>query len=166
MTDGVSLEGRRHSAQSHSDFMRNMIKEQAAQNSGYEITILKNKLSILDNLPIPYCVVQLVFDVFGKCTSFIFRYCNKMMSLMDGQPMEKFIGYSFHEVFESFPEKKWIDALAEVSKNGGIKVLHVFNRRYGGFIYVACYRLVTGYCGCAFFPDGWANVLEKCDFKK
>lgn len=165
MTDGTSLEGRHHFARTHSAFMNSLIKSQANQGSSHELSILKNDLTFYDNLPIPYCMVQLVFDEAGTGSGAIIRYCNKMMSVMEGMPSETFLNRSYYEINKKHPPADWLDAFSDISQNGGMKVFHLFDNLYNGFIYVACYRLVPGCCGCMFIPDGWATVLEGLDFE-
>ena len=46
------------------------------------------KCSVLDDMPVAYCVIELVFDEAGHGIDFIFRYCNKQMEVIEGVPAE------------------------------------------------------------------------------
>ena len=58
------------------------------------------KCSILDDMPVAYCVIELVFDADGHGVDFVFRYCNKHMAVVEGIPVEEMLNRSFHEVFK------------------------------------------------------------------
>ena len=38
----------------------------------------------MDEMPLAYCVIELVFDEDGHGIDFIFRYCNKEMAVVEG----------------------------------------------------------------------------------
>lgn len=47
------------------------------------------KCSIMDEMPLAYCVIELVFDEDDHGVDFIFRYCNKEMAVVEGVPVEE-----------------------------------------------------------------------------
>lgn len=59
------------------------------------------KCSILDDIPVAYCVIKLVFDEEGHGIDFIFRFCNQHMEVVEGIPIEKMVNHSFYEVFKN-----------------------------------------------------------------
>ena len=62
---------------------------------------LLEKCSVLDDMPVAYCVIELVFDENGHGIDFIFRYCNKQMEVIEGVPVEDMVDHSFYEVFKT-----------------------------------------------------------------
>ena len=72
------------------------------------------KCSILDDMPVAYCVIELTFDEDGHGVDFIFRYCNKYMEVVEGIPVEEMLNRSFYEVFKN-GDKKWLVAYADVA---------------------------------------------------
>ena len=45
----------------------------------------------MDEMPLAYCVIELVFDEDGHGVDFIFRYCNKEMAVVEGVPVEEML---------------------------------------------------------------------------
>ena len=41
---------------------------------------LLEKYSILNDMPLAFCVIELVFDANGRGVDFVFRYCNEEMA--------------------------------------------------------------------------------------
>lgn len=73
-----------------------------------------DKCDILNNMPVAYCVIELIFDENGHGVDFIFRYCNKQMEMVEGIPIEKMLNRSFYEVFKN-GDRKWLVAYADVA---------------------------------------------------
>ena len=57
------------------------------------------KCSLLDDMPLAFCVIELVFNKDGRGVDFIFRYCNAEMANVEGVPVEEMLDRSFYEVF-------------------------------------------------------------------
>ena len=43
----------------------------------------------MDEMPLAYCVIELVFDEDGHGVDFIFRCCNKEMAVVEGVSVEE-----------------------------------------------------------------------------
>lgn len=92
------------------------------------LTLLE-KCSVLDDMSVAYCVIELVFDENGHGIDFIFRYCNKQMEEIEGVPVEDMVDHSFYEVFKN-GDKKWLVAYADVALNGVQRTLHDYSPKY------------------------------------
>ena len=53
---------------------------------------LLEKCSLLDDMPLAFCVIELVFNEDGHGVDFIFRYCNAEMATIEGVPVEEMLG--------------------------------------------------------------------------
>lgn len=61
----------------------------------------------MDEMPLAYCVIELVFDEDGHGVDFIFRYCNKEMTVVEGVPVEEMLNRSFLKYFAMETENGW-----------------------------------------------------------
>lgn len=88
------------------------------------------KCSIMDEMPLAYCVIELVFDEDGHGVDFIFRYCNKEMAVVEGVTVEEMLNRSFYEVFRN-GGRKWLVSYADVALNGTKHTLKDFSPDIG-----------------------------------
>ena len=116
------------------------------------LTLLE-KCSILDDMPVAYCIIELVFDEAGHGIDFIFRYCNKQMEVIEGVPVEDMVDHSFYEVFKN-GDKKWLIAYADVALNGVQRTLHDYSPEVSKTLTIHCYQPEPGYCACVLTEDG------------
>lgn len=100
-----------------------------AQPQTTPMTFLE-KCTLLNEMPLAYCVIELVFNAEGHGVDFIFRYCNAEMAVMEGVPVEKMLNRSFYEVFRN-GNKKWLVAYADVALNGTKRILHDYSPEIG-----------------------------------
>ena len=80
MTDGKTIQGRKRYLSEHKNRRAALALHVAdAEGNFYPPMGLLEKCSLLDDLPLPYCVIELVFDKAGKGIDFIFRspICSK-----------------------------------------------------------------------------------------
>lgn len=110
------------------------------------------KCSILDDMPVAYCVIELVFDESGHGVDFVFRYCNKHMAVVEGIPVEDMINRSFYEVFKN-GDKKWLITYADVALNGSKHTLHDYSPEIDKNLSIYCYQPEHGYCACVLVPE-------------
>lgn len=154
MSDGQTFQGRKRGLSAH----RHLRKEMAlnaltdAQPKTEPMTFLE-KCTLLDEMPLVYCVIELVFNAEGHGVDFIFRYCNAEMAVMEGVPVEKMLNRSFYEVFRN-GDKKWLVAYADVALNGTKRILHDYSPEISKYLTIYCYQPAPGFCTC---------VLQKAD---
>ena len=84
----------------------------------------------MDEMPLAYCVIELVFDEDGHGVDFIFRYCNKEMAVVEGVTVEEMLNRSFYEVFRN-GDRKWLVSYADVALNGTKHTLKDFSPEIG-----------------------------------
>ena len=110
------------------------------------------KCSILDDMPVAYCVIELVFDADGHGVDFVFRYCNKHMEVVEGIPVEEMLNRSFYEVFKN-GDRKWLISYADVALNGVQRTLHDYSPEIDKNLTIYCYQPQPGYCACVLVPE-------------
>lgn len=153
MIDGSTFQGTKRSLKKHK-VIREMLglnargqqMNQSSQDPVLPLTFLE-KCSILDDMPLAYCVIELVFDENGHGVDFIFRYCNKQMEVIEGVPLEDMLNHSFYEVFKN-GDKKWLIAYADVALNGRQHILHDYSPEIDKTLTIHCYQPEPGYCAC------------------
>ena len=82
MSDGRSFQGRRRGLSDHRR-LRAEIRRVDAQLRPMSMSLLE-KCSLLDDMPLAFCIIELVFNEDGHGVDFIFRYCNAEMATIEG----------------------------------------------------------------------------------
>lgn len=146
MTDGAVFKGRSRTPGEHSANERDLHRH---QNRLAYLTSdnIRERFSCVDNMPVAFCVIELVFDTNGHGIDFIFRYCNKEMEVIEGLSVEEMINKSFYEIFKN-ADKKWLITYADVALNGGRKELHTYSPEIGKNLCIQCFQPQEGFCGC------------------
>lgn len=157
MIDGSTYQGRKRYLKEHKllreELGLNTAKEPASTQEQPRLPLkLLEKCSILDDMPMAYCIIELVFDEHGHGIDFIFRYCNKYMAIVEGVPVEDMVDHSFYEVFKN-GDKKWLIAYADVALNGVQRILHDYSPEIDKTLSIHCYQPEPGYCACLLVED-------------
>ena len=153
MTDGSVFQGRKRNISQHKQ-LRQALGLSKEQNEKTETLIpleLLEKCSILNDMPLAFCVIELVFDANGRGVDFVFRYCNEEMAVVEGIPVSEMLNNSFYEVFEN-GDKKWLVTYADVALNGTKVILHDYSPEIGKDLTIYCFQPHPGYCACILIP--------------
>lgn len=169
MSDGKIFRYRLRNSPAHDNHLmligRKMEQMEAAASQPL-VEQLSNSFIISDKLPIPFCIVELKFDVNGGGSNFYMRYANRALieyfdfcegdnvddeSLLNYYTEKNVIGKPFFEVFP-FSSKKWFAFLADVALNGTPKYLDETFSQSGDSVRVCCYQLNEGYIACLLSP--------------
>ena len=154
MTDGSVFQGRKRNISQHKQ-LRQALGLSKEQNEKTEKMIpleLLEKCSILNDMPLAFCVIELVFDANGRGVDFVFRYCNEEMAVVEGIPVSEMLNNSFYEVFEN-GDKKWLVTYADVALNGKKVILHDYSPEIGKDLSIYCFQPHPGYCACILIPS-------------
>lgn len=143
MSDGRTFQGRKRDMSSH----RRLSAEIGLTNTKHRPLSMLEKCSLLDNMPLAFCVIELVFNEDGHGVDFIFRYCNAEMATLEGVPVEEMLNRSFYKVFPN-GDKKWLVSYADVALNGTKHTLHDYSPEIGKNLIIHCYQPEPGYCAC------------------
>lgn len=106
------------------------------------------QFSVLDNMPLAFCVIELVFNETGHGIDFIFRYCNKEMEELEGKTINEMMDRSFYEIFPN-GDKKWLVTYADVALNGGKKIIESYSPEIGANLRICCFQPKPNFCACA-----------------
>ena len=153
MTDGSIFQGRKRNISQHKQ-LRQALGLSKEQNEKAEKMIsleLLEKCSILNDMPLAFCVIELVFDANGRGVDFVFRYCNEEMAVVEGIPVSEMLNNSFYKVFEN-GDKKWLVTYADVALNGTKVILHDYSPEIGKELTIYCFQPHPGYCACILIP--------------
>ena len=115
------------------------------------LTLLE-KCTLIEDMPVAYCIIEIVFNEEGHGIDFIFRYCNKQMAVVEGVPVEDMVNHSFYEVFKN-GDRKWLAAYADVTLNGTPHTLHDYSPEIDKTLTIHCYQPEPGYCSCVLLVD-------------
>ncbi len=143
MSDGRTFQGRKRDMSSH---RRLRTEIGLAKTKPHPLSMLE-KCSLLDDMPLAFCVIELVFNQDGHGIDFIFRYCNAEMANVEGVPVEEMLDRSFYEIFRN-GDKKWLVAYADVALNGTKHTLHDYSPEINKYLTIHCYQPEPGYCAC------------------
>ena len=153
MTDGSVFQGRKRNISQHKQLRQalGLSKEQDKKTEKMIPLELLEKCSILNDMPLAFCVIELVFDANGRGVDFVFRYCNEEMAVVEGIPVSEMLNNSFYEVFEN-GDKKWLVTYADVALNGTKVILHDYSPEIGKDLTIYCFQPHPGYCACMLIP--------------
>ena len=154
MTDGSVFQGRKRNISQHKQLRQalGLSKEQDAKAEKMIPLELLEKCSILNDMPLAFCVIELVFDANGRGVDFVFRYCNEEMAVVEGIPISEMLNNSFYEVFKN-EDKKWLVTYADVALNGTKVILHDYSPEIGKDLSIYCFQPHPGYCACILIPS-------------
>ena len=153
MTDGSVFQGRKRNISQHKQLRQalGLSKEQDEKAEKMISLELLEKCSILNDMPLAFCVIELVFDANGRGVDFVFRYCNEEMAVVEGIPVSEMLNNSFYKVFEN-GDKKWLVTYADVALNGTKVILHDYSPEIGKDLTIYCSQPHPGYCACILIP--------------
>ena len=153
MLDGKTFQGRTRYLSTHRRLKKEMESgaKKAEKMNPHPLSFLE-KCSILDDMPVAYCVIELTFDEDGHGVDFIFRYCNKYMEVVEGIPVEDMLNRSFYEVFKN-GDRKWLVSYADVALNGVQRTLSDYSPEIDKKLTIYCYQPQPGFCACVLVPE-------------
>lgn len=102
----------------------------------------------LGTLPIPICVMEVVYGRRSHGAEFLLRYCNRAMEELEGvsltdvqdKPLEQLPGMG---------ERKWLTVFVDVAINGSFRVLETPWQDGEKFVRLHCYQPQPGFCAAA-----------------
>lgn len=159
MTDGTVFEGRHRTPGEHNRRRKELFEDSPPaepQKSEVQELSFVERCAIMENAPIAFCVIELVFHENGGGIDFVFRYCNKEMEVLEGFPVEQMIDRSFYEVFPD-GDKKWIVPYADVAINGHQHTLREYSPEIRKNLIIRCFQPEKGYCACILMVDEAAS---------
>ncbi len=151
MTDGRTFQGRQRHLAEHK-LLRQGADASLVRARRRSAEVPSEKCTLMDALPLAFCVIELTFDAAGHGVDFVFRYCNPMMAVVEGVPVENMVNRSFYEVFPD-GDRKWLVSCADTALNGSCHTLRDYSRELEQNLTIHCYQPEFGYCACLLLPE-------------
>ncbi|MBR3784945.1 MAG: PAS domain-containing protein [Firmicutes bacterium] len=146
MKDGRSFTGRVRTAGIHKQ--NRQVLEHVDLHAGETIThSIYQQFSVMDNLPVPFCVVELLINSDEHDIDFIFRYCNEAMARLGGVSRESLIDLPCQDAFVR-PDRKWILAFTETALSGTTARIDDIYPQTGKKVRVHCFQPAKNLCAC------------------
>ncbi len=153
MCDGVEFKGRTRFSNQHKHISEKLSLNEMQSNK------IPEMFSVMDNSPIPFAVIQLIFNEGGSGVDFVFRYCNNAMLLLEDRPADEILNKSFYDVFTN-SDHKWMVSFADVALNGNNKIISYRLRDTERKVLAYCYQPCDGLCACSLID---VNEIIKAD---
>ena len=148
MIDGTKLEGRKRTIAAHKTLGK-AIEE--ASDPAVIAADIRAQFSVLDNMPVAFCVIELIFNSDNAGIDFVFRYCNEAFACLENRQVEDVIGQSFYQVFPG-RDKKLVATYVDVSMNGTARQFRTYNPEIMKELLVKCFQPMENFCACMLFP--------------
>ena len=154
MTDGAVFQGRKRNLSHHKQIRKSLGLNVQNYSEVSEDSSLQlfDSCSFLNDMPLAFCIIELVFDAEGHGVDFVFRYCNDEMAVVEGVPVSEMLNHSFYEVFEN-GDKKWLVTYADVALNGNKHILQDYSPEIDKTLTIYCFQPASGYCACVLIPS-------------
>ena len=145
MLDGRVFAGRKRGLKAHQKLNDSLNRNINLPVAGADD--ISHAFSILNDMPVAFCVIQLLFDEKGQGIDFIFRYCNKAMETLEGKTLSEMMDQSFYEIFPN-ADPKWLVAYANVALNGTTCSLNDYSPEVNKTLTIHCFQPMEGFCAC------------------
>lgn len=146
--DGREFQGRKNHSRQHRE---NKARLRYAQDFIYDgqgsMSNLQLRMSLLDDMPIAFCIIEMLFDAEHHGIDFVFRYCNKAMEKLEGKTIDELLNSSFYDIFSN-ADPKWLIAYAQTALYGGTQIIYDYSPEIGKQLKITCFRPEQGFCGC------------------
>lgn len=116
--------------------------------------LLKNKAKYqerltkyLDNMPIAYCTIKVLVDENNNPYDFVFVYCNKAHSELEGVEHGVLINKPFYKFFEN-ADKKWLKYYYDTAFNGVSHTISEYSPEIDKHLLIYTHQPEKGICGC------------------
>ena len=97
MTDGAVFQGRKRNLSQHKQIRKELgLNTQNLSEVSEDSSLqLFDNCSFLNDMPLAFCIIELVFDAEGHGVDFVFRYCNDEMTVVEGVPVSEMLNVHF-----------------------------------------------------------------------
>lgn len=148
MRDGTQFTGRVRGAGEHKTNRQLLEKKETIQMSNRLISdTVFQQFSIMDQLPLPFWVTELVFDDDAHNVDFIFRYCNEAMAKHEGLLREEILDQARDVIFPH-RNKQWLLTYMEVALTGKACDIQDIHPKTGAKVTIHCFQPAKNLCAC------------------
>lgn len=145
MLDGRIFEGRKRGLSKHKELNSSLNLHNNFCISS--VADIQKSFSILDDMPMAFCVIELIINEKHHGVDFIFRYCNKEMEILEGKTLDEMLNHSFYDIFAN-ANRKWLAAYANVALNGIPSTFTSYSPEIQKTLHIRCFQPLEGFCAC------------------
>jgi len=145
MADGRELEGRIRTPGAHSTIMHELEQSHASQAAPLLSEEVRQRFSLLDHLPIPFCVVEVAINDDQSGMNLVFCYGNNAMFAHEKRIADEIIGHSFFELYPAHINAKWIAIHTDVALNGTTHMIRDYDEERNMHFTFHCFQPAPGY---------------------
>ncbi len=146
MNDGTLLEGRKRTAAAHKSLNKTL-----HQDPGSSFADAHSRFSILNQMPIACCVIELIYNEDGSGIDFLFRYCNKAFEQLEKKTEEDILDQSFYKIFP-YGARKLLPTYTDVAVNGGGRHIRFHSPGINRELVIKCFQPMENFCACMLIP--------------
>lgn len=150
MLDGRTFEGRKRGLKIHQTISDSLSRNINLPVEGIDDIV--PAFSVLNQMPVAFCVIQLIFDKDGRGIDFIFRYCNRAMEDLEGKTLDEMMNRSFHDIFPN-ADPKWLVSYANVALNGVSCSISDYSPEVDRNLTIHCFQPMEGFCACLLLEE-------------
>lgn len=146
MNDGTLLEGRKRTAAAHKSLNKALHQEPCTP-----FIDICSRFSILNQMPIACCVIELTYKEEGSGLDFLFRYCNRAFEQLEKKNKEDVLNQSFYKIFP-YGARKLLPTYTDVAVNGGNRHIRFYSPGINRELIIKCFQPVENFCACMLIP--------------
>ena len=99
-------------------------------------------------LPMPICVMEVVYGRRSRGAEFLLRYCNRALEQLEDVTLSEVRDKPLEQL-PGMGEQKWLTVFVDVAINGSFRVLETPWRDGEKFVRLHCYQPQPGFCAVA-----------------
>ena len=163
MADGRMFKYRVHNSARHDSRLLALgrrFEQATAESEIEELDAFTAQFSIMDKMPFPAYVVELLMREEGFSADFVFRYCNQAMLDLEQMTREQIIGNTFPNVLKHADPKRLV-VYMDVALNDTSRVIREFDSHKNAMLEITCFQPMPGYCACMLTNITPAAQLEQ-----
>ena len=141
--DGRTFDGRHRALREH---LKNEIALSLPSAS------INQRYSMLDKMPLAFCVIEPVYNNKGVFEDFVFQYCNEHFASIIHAPVCDLIGKSFKANIKVYNRKRLM-RLCSVAEKGGDRVVRDYIADSENFFDIYCFQPEKGLCACVVIEE-------------
>jgi len=144
MSDGREFHGRKRNFSEHAQ-NKALIK---AKHSKGSVPSMASDYAILDKMPIPFAILEVMELTERNFPEFYFRYCNEEFLKYHNCTMEEILNKSHLEFF-GMAMTHLLAAFADIAFNGGNRLIHNYREDNRRDSTMHCFQLRENFCAVA-----------------